>query len=194
MKKSYPDWVERYHTKGTSIKKLKNGYGLYRCTSVYDKDKGYPKSVQEYLGMITEDKGFIAKRKERPEYLEYGLSSFIMHNYQRDLLRSSYDHNLDLVRLGIIAYVFKSLDDIVFDSTYLTLTDKDRLKMFKETVNEKRIKTIINKISRLLDRDLKEDREFIERSLLLTVIEKDRSDVFYRDDLKKLIESKGLKL
>lgn len=144
--------------------------------------------------MITEDKGFIAKRKERPEYLEYGLSSFIMHNYQRDLLRSSYDHNLDLVRLGIIAYVFKSLDDIVFDSTYLTLADKDRLKMLKETVNEKRIKTIINKISRLLDRDLKEDREFIERSLLLTVIEKDRSDVFYRDDLKKLIESKGLKL
>ena len=194
--KEYPDWVKKYHVKGTSIKKLKNGYALYKCTSVYDKDKGYPKSVQAYLGMITEDKGFIMKRQERPEYLEYGLSSFIMRNYKRDLLRSSYDHNILLVKLGIIAYVFKSLDDIVFDSTYLSIDDKDKLLELNKTINIRRIRTITNKIDSLLDRDLKEDRGLIERLLLLVVIEKGRDEdtVYYSDELIKLIEDKGLSL
>ncbi len=196
MKKVYPDWVEKYHVKGTSIKKLKNGYGLYKCTSVYDKDRGYPKSVQVYLGMITEDKGFIMKRQERPEYLEYGLSAFIMHNYKRDLLRSSYDHNILLVKLGIIAYVFKSLDDVIFDRTYLSIDDRDRLIELNKTINIRRIKTITNKITSLLDRDLKDDKELIERLLLLVVIEKGRDidTVYYPDGLIKLIEHRGLSL
>lgn len=196
MKKIYPDWVEKYHVKGTSIKKLKNGYALYRCTSVYDKKKRYPKSVQEYLGMITEDKGFIMKRKERLEYLEYGLSSFIMDNYKNQLLRSSYDRNLVLVKLGIINYIFKSLDDVVFEHTYLAFDDKDELMIAKENLSKNRIKTITNKIDKLLSCDLDQDREMIERLLLLTVIEKGRNkdEVFYSDDLKELIEARGLKL
>lgn len=37
MKKSvvYPDWVEKYRGKGRTIRKVRNGYGLYACTSTY---------------------------------------------------------------------------------------------------------------------------------------------------------------
>ncbi len=89
---TYPDWVEKYRGKGKTIRKTANGYGLYKCTSVYDKSKGYPRSKQEFLGMIDEEKGFIPKVKKNgnPEYIEYGLSSFIMINFKRELVRSSY--------------------------------------------------------------------------------------------------------
>ena len=56
MKKSvvYPDWVEKYRGKGRTIRKVRNGYGLYACTSTYSPGQKYPKSVSTYLGMITE--------------------------------------------------------------------------------------------------------------------------------------------
>lgn len=57
--KKYPDWVERHHTKGTSIKKIGNNYYLYSVTSRYDRDKGYPVSVQKYIGTISEDDGLV---------------------------------------------------------------------------------------------------------------------------------------
>lgn len=32
---TYPDWAEKYRGKGRTIRKVRNGYGLYQCTSVY---------------------------------------------------------------------------------------------------------------------------------------------------------------
>ena len=56
---TYPDWVEKFRSPGHTIKKTKQGYGLYSCTSKYVPG-GKPKSVQTYLGKITPD-GFIPK-------------------------------------------------------------------------------------------------------------------------------------
>ena len=53
--KRYPDWVEKQHIKGTSIKQIGDNYYLYSVTSKYSKDKGYPISIQRYIGKITED-------------------------------------------------------------------------------------------------------------------------------------------
>lgn len=53
--KSYPEWVEIHHTKGTAIKQIKDNYYLYSVTSKYSKEKGYPVSVQRYIGKITEN-------------------------------------------------------------------------------------------------------------------------------------------
>lgn len=53
--KTYPSWVEKHHTKGTSIKQIGNNYYLYSVTSKYDKNKGYPVSIQKYIGTITPD-------------------------------------------------------------------------------------------------------------------------------------------
>ena len=53
--KRYPDWVENEHIKGTSIKQIGDNYYLYSVTSKYSKDKGYPISIQRYIGKITKD-------------------------------------------------------------------------------------------------------------------------------------------
>ncbi len=53
--KKYPDWVNKEHVKGTSIKQIGDNYYLYSVTSRYDKDKGYPVSIQHYLGKITKE-------------------------------------------------------------------------------------------------------------------------------------------
>lgn len=85
----YPDWVEKYRTKGRTIRKTKNGFALYECTSIYVKGLKYPKSVQKYLGRITENEGFIPKQIPMSNsFLEYGLSHFIIVNFKRELLRT----------------------------------------------------------------------------------------------------------
>lgn len=52
--KVYPDWVIKHKKSGTSIKQIGDNYYLYACTSKYDKNKGYPVSIQRYIGRITE--------------------------------------------------------------------------------------------------------------------------------------------
>ena len=43
---TYPDWVEKFRSPGHTIKKTKQGYGLYSCTSKYVPG-GNPKSILE---------------------------------------------------------------------------------------------------------------------------------------------------
>lgn len=50
-----PDWVEKFHKQGTTIKRIGKNYYLYKATSRYDKTKGYPVSIQKYIGKITEN-------------------------------------------------------------------------------------------------------------------------------------------
>ena len=52
-KKIYPDWVEKEHVKGTSIKQIGENYYLYECTSKKVIGKSYPVSIQRYIGKIT---------------------------------------------------------------------------------------------------------------------------------------------
>ena len=54
-KKIYPDWVEKEHVKGTSIKQIGDNYYLYECTSKKVKGKSYPVSIQRYIGKITKE-------------------------------------------------------------------------------------------------------------------------------------------
>ena len=54
-KKIYPDWVEKEHVKGTSIKQIGENYYLYECTSKKVKGKSYPVSIQRYIGKITQE-------------------------------------------------------------------------------------------------------------------------------------------
>ena len=54
-KKIYPDWVEKEHVKGTSIKQIGDNYYLYECTSKNVRGKSYPVSIQRYIGKITQE-------------------------------------------------------------------------------------------------------------------------------------------
>lgn len=58
----YPEWVEKQHKKGTSIKVINGNYYLYKVTSKRVKEKPYPVSIQQYLGRITK-KGLIRPTK-----------------------------------------------------------------------------------------------------------------------------------
>ena len=57
--KNYPDWVMKEKKPGTSIKQIGDNYYLYSVTSKYDKSKGYPVSIQRYIGKITKEDGLI---------------------------------------------------------------------------------------------------------------------------------------
>jgi len=51
---NYPDWVEKYKEKSTSVKKIGDSYYLYRVTSERVAGKKHPVSRQTYIGKITE--------------------------------------------------------------------------------------------------------------------------------------------
>lgn len=76
----YPDWVQKYRTRGTTVKKKNNCYYLYKRTSKRVPGKKYPQPVDTYIGVITEDGIVYAEKKLVPvdsescEVREYGYS------------------------------------------------------------------------------------------------------------------------
>lgn len=166
----YPDWVEKYRGKGKTIRKTAYGYGLYKCTSVYDKEKGYPRSIQEFLGIIDEEKGFIPKVKKNssPEYIEYGLSSFIMLNFKRELNRCAYGSsgNDSLIKLGVIDFIFNTYSKELIKHSYLTYLDDD-VFTYIDSVNPKRVKTISKKIDELFKSKITND---VDRLNLINIL------------------------
>ena len=164
-KNQYPEWVEKYRTKGCTIRKVRDGYGLYKCTSVSSPDLPYPKSKQEYLGMVTEKDGFIPKRTTaaNPVYIEYGLSKLIWKNFKRALLRSSFNGNETLVRLGIIHYVFGSVEEGLLKFTFISDGHETEMADAINSTSPQRIKNISNKINELFNERI---RDHDERVLL----------------------------
>ena len=76
--KKYPDWVQKYRTKGTTVKKKGDSYYLYKRTSRRVKGKKYPQPVDTYIGVITPE-GVIQSNKRKisltdAEVWEYGFS------------------------------------------------------------------------------------------------------------------------
>ena len=203
MKRSviYPDWAEKYRGKGRTLRKVRDGYGLYECTSVYVKGEKYPRSRQTYLGMITETDGFIPKKSGSlsGQYLEFGLSHFIMANFRRDLERCTFGGSEDIVLLGIVFFLFSSIDDVFLQATYLA---KDKMSALKDRIgkgiSEKRLRTFSNKIEALLIQKIPDDhdRSVLVRLLYLTVIDRSSvpESVVYPDAVKTVAERYGLKL
>lgn len=207
MKKSvvYPDWVEKYRGKGRSIRKVRNGYGLYKCSSVYVKGAKYPKSVSTYLGMITEKDGFIPKTdvsllKQPKIYLEYGLSHFVLANFKRDIIRSVYGGlSDDTLLAGIVYFLFGSTSEVFVKATYCTKDCiDDVLYRIHSGIKEKRLKTISNKINQLICEKIpdEKDRLILLKLLPLCVIDTNGNEdsVIYRDEIKEIIERYGLSI
>lgn len=204
MKRSvvYPEWAEKYRSKGRTIRKVRDGYGLYQCTSVYVSGMKYPKSVQKYLGMITEQDGFIPKKTENTvsdHYLEYGLSHFLMANFKRDLIRSVYQSSDVIVLLGIVSFLFGDIDDIFIRSTYVTHGREAELIDRKNNgIAHSRIKTVTNRINKLLADKFPDEKErnMLVKLLFLTVIgnEAQPESVIYLPEVRDISERHGLKL
>lgn len=101
----YPDWVNAFKERGTSVKKVGNEYYLYRSTSKRVPGKKYPQPVQEYIGIITRE-GVIKTnvRKistDRVRVYEYGMSfvlqsllpeAFLINSHDKETLRFAFLH------------------------------------------------------------------------------------------------------
>lgn len=102
---NYPDWVNAFKEKGTSIKKVGNEFYLYRSTSKRVPGKKYPQPVEKYIGIITKE-GVIRtnKRKisaDRVRVYEYGMSfalkallpeSFLINSHDKETLYAAFLH------------------------------------------------------------------------------------------------------
>lgn len=200
---SYPDWAEKYRGKGRTIRKVRDGYGLYECTSVYVPGLKYPKSVQKYLGMITEKDGFIPKKNTvslsaSSVSLEYGLSHFIISNFKRDLTRAVYRPTDELILFGIICYIFGDFDPVLIRYTWLSHGRESELEdRAAKGVNTRRLKIISSKIDSFIAARVpdQKDRNLLERLLFLTTINPviGPDSVVYPSAVLDIMERNGLK-
>ncbi len=79
--KTYPEWVQKYRTKGKTVKKKGDAYYLYSRTSKRVPGKKYPQPVDTYIGIITPE-GIIKTNKKKVVLTdivvwEYGFSKAI---------------------------------------------------------------------------------------------------------------------
>jgi hypothetical protein len=102
---NYPDWVNAFKEKGTSVKKVGNEFYLYRSTSRRVPGKKYPQPVQEYIGAITRE-GVVRTHvkkisTDRVKVYEYGMSfalqsllpeAFLINSHDRGTLRFAFLH------------------------------------------------------------------------------------------------------
>jgi hypothetical protein len=152
--------------------------------------------------MITEKDGFIPKKSSSSlsgQYLEYGLSHFLMANFKRDLERSTYNGAEEIVLLGIVFYIFGSIDEVFIQSTWLTKGKAAALIERKNKgINESRLKTVSNKIDSLLGQRIPDDHDrlILIKLLFLSVIDKSSvpESVVYPETLTAITERYGLKL
>ena len=105
--KIYPDWVQAYRVRGTTVKKKGDSYYLYKRTSKRVPGKKYPQPVDTYIGVITPD-GIVEGKKKLSltdiEVWEYGYSKAV-----QDLCPDSWKKPLggdweDVLRLIILKW------------------------------------------------------------------------------------------
>jgi hypothetical protein len=102
---NYPDWVNVFKEKGTTVKKVGNEYYLYQSTSKRIPGKKYPQPIQKYIGTITKE-GVVRTnvRKistDRVRVYEYGMSyalqsllpdKFLINSHDKETLRFAFLH------------------------------------------------------------------------------------------------------
>lgn len=194
----YPDWVEKYRGPGKTIKKTKQGYGLYRCTSVYVKGSN-PKSIQEYLGRITED-GFIPKYSavlQNTRMLEYGFSHFLVVNFKRKLMRRMYGAISETIELVIIRYIFGVVSEWTLSSSYLTHGREKELLAFQQNSTEQRIHNgtvLLRKIFEEAVPDPAVRQEITAGLLLCSIFSDSQAPPAVPSEISTIIENAGLRL
>lgn len=199
-----PSWATKYKGKNKSLKYLGNDrYGLYEVTSKYDSIKGYSKSIQTFIGVISKDEGLVLKKKrvnDKADYLEYGLSHFLYLNFKRNIQRSigkGDSKYIDyLIKLIIVKYVFGQVYDEFIDMTYLCLDRADEIKEYKNKISDKRINNGANRINTYLSRCINDDKDLnllINYLRLINIRDTKDINIYVNDDLKGLLDKYDFK-
>ena len=189
-----PSWATKYKGRNKSLKYLGNDrYGLYEVTSKYDSIKGYSKSIQTFIGVISKDEGLVLKKKrvnDKADYLEYGLSHFLYLNFKRNIQRSigkGDSKYIDyLIKLIIVKYVFGQVYDEFIDMTYLCLDRADEIKEYKNKISDKRINNGANRINTYLSRCINDDKDLnllINYLRLINIRDTKDINIYVNDDL-----------
>lgn len=132
-----PDYAKKYKTKGYDVKKINNEFYLYKVSHKRVADKPYPVTSLSYIGKIDRNLGLVkafTQRHDVNDYLEYGLSSYIFRNYKRAIQRTLFnmagDFATNIIRLGIVLFVFDDVSLESLSSSYLTYKDASVLLDF----------------------------------------------------------------
>lgn len=73
--KIYPDWVQEYRTRGTTVKKKGDKYYLYKRTSRRVPGKKYPQPVDTYIGVLTPE-GVLRSDKKKVTLTDVSVKEF----------------------------------------------------------------------------------------------------------------------
>lgn len=200
-----PPWALKYKGKNKSLKYLGNDrYGLYEVTSKYDPSLGYSKSIQSFIGVITEENGLVLKKKRvnnKANYLEYGLSHFLYVNFKRPIQRSIGGRDdivyvTYLIKLIIVKYIFDCTDDEYIDMTYLCSDCRQEIKDYRTKITSVRINNGAKRLKDYIKHKVTDDKDLklIENYLRLIIVrENEEPDVFINDILKGLLDKYDLK-
>lgn len=200
-----PSWALKYKGKNKSLKYLGGDrYGLYEVTSKYDPSLGYSKSIQSFIGVITEENGLVLKKKKinyESNYLEYGLSHFLYLNFKRSIQRSL-GRTTDVVyvdyiiKLIIIKYIFGCADEDYIDMTYLCVDDCKEIKEFRHRISDVRINNCSKRLNEFLKQKITDENDLnlLKNYLRLITVRKDEEvNIYVNEKLKGLINHYGLK-
>ena len=155
-----PDFAKKFKTKGFDVRKKDNQYYLYKITSKRVPDKKNPILISEYIGKIDKKEGLIKKERSLNSndiitYVEYGLSHYIYKEYKRILTRSLYNIKGEFanntVTLGIVKYLYNSINEVTLKSSYISYFNWSELLAFYNNPSvQKRVGNLANKIDKEL--------------------------------------------
>ena len=104
--KTYPEWVQKQRTRGTTVKKKGDAYYLYKRTSKRVPGKKYPQPVDTYIGIITPEGVVKTNRKKVTltdvEVWEYGYSKAVWELCPEDWKNPLGEDWADVLRLIIL--------------------------------------------------------------------------------------------
>lgn len=191
-----PDFAKPYKTKGYDVRLVRNRYQRYKISSKRVPGKKYPVLVQEYLGTIDPVKGFIPKQpktaaaQNSANLVEYGLSDFIIRQFESTLLRSVVS-STELLYRGILSYMYGHAYDRFAKLSYLSR----QLKPIPEPESASELKfvtEIAQKIAELMTALIPDqaDRDYVVIRLrdLKVSIKDERPRVKYPADVLKILK------
>ena len=104
--KTYPEWVQKQRTRGTTVKKKGDAYYLYKRTSKRVPGKKYPQPVDTYIGIITPEGVVKTNRKKVTltdvEVWEYGYSKAVWELCPEEWKKPLGEDWADVLRLIIL--------------------------------------------------------------------------------------------
>ena len=197
----YPPWVEEWRGPGRTIRKIGSGYALYHCTTVKMPD-GHSKIKQTYLGRITKEEGFIPKSGtfDSEPYLEYGLSHLIWENLRTDILHHfPSGTNSQVLKLGIIQFIFGSVDDVFLRSSYLTYGQIDKLLPLAHKLSDTRLQRVAKATEQELRKRIPLEGEYnlVVKLLMLSVVRPGhevREKPVLAENVKEILDRQGLRM